>query len=121
MGSANITGFDVDEDALETCWVNLRKMEIGNVDLIQSDIQSIQLANSFDTVVMNPPFGTRNSGIDSAFVLKGMEYSNVVYSLHKTSTREVVTRCFLIFSALIYSIKISIFFASQNHEITKLR
>ena len=46
----------------------------------------------FDTVVMNPPFGTRNTGIDTAFVLKGMEYSNVVYSLHKTSTRDVCTK-----------------------------
>ena len=38
---------------------------------------------------MNPPFGTRNTGVDTAFVLKGMEYASTVYSLHKTSTREV--------------------------------
>jgi predicted RNA methylase len=37
---------------------------------------------------MNPPFGTRVAGIDTQFVLKGMQNSNVVYSLHKTSTRE---------------------------------
>ncbi len=43
----------------------------------------------FDTVVMNPPFGTRRAGIDTAFVMQGMKYANVVYSLHKTSTREV--------------------------------
>jgi predicted RNA methylase len=47
------------------------------------------LCADFDTVVMNPPFGTRNTGIDTAFVLKGMEYASVVYSLHKTSTRDV--------------------------------
>lgn len=41
---------------------------------------------------MNPPFGTRNTGIDTAFVLKGMEYASTVYSLHKTSTRDV-SRC----------------------------
>lgn len=38
---------------------------------------------------MNPPFGTRNAGIDTAFVVKAMEVANVAYSLHKTSTREV--------------------------------
>ena len=43
----------------------------------------------FDTVVMNPPFGTRNTGIDTVFLLNAMKISNVVYSLHKTSTREV--------------------------------
>lgn len=37
---------------------------------------------------MNPPFGTRHAGIDTTFVLKGMEYANVVYSLHKSSTRD---------------------------------
>ena len=41
---------------------------------------------------MNPPFGTRIAGIDTKFVLKGMANSNVVYSLHKTSTREHFVR-----------------------------
>lgn len=90
MGTYTVTGFEVDADAIETCWVNLQKMEVGNVDVIQTDVQSINLSTAFDTVVMNPPFGTRNAGIDSAFVLKGMKNANVVYSLHKTSTREVL-------------------------------
>jgi predicted RNA methylase len=38
---------------------------------------------------MNPPFGTRNTGIDTVFLLNAMRISKVVYSLHKTSTREV--------------------------------
>lgn len=92
MGAASVTGFDVDQDALDTCWVNLQKLEIDNVDLVQTDIQSVNLAFDFDTVVSNPPFGTRNAGIDTAFVTKGMENSSVVYSLHKTSTREHFVR-----------------------------
>lgn len=43
----------------------------------------------FDTIVMNPPFGTRNTGIDTIFLLNAMKNARVVYSLHKTSTREV--------------------------------
>lgn len=53
----------------------------------------------FDTIVMNPPFGTRNTGVDTAFVLKGMEYASTVYSLHKTSTRDVRHACFPFFQA----------------------
>jgi predicted RNA methylase len=41
---------------------------------------------------MNPPFGTRIPGIDTEFVLKGMKHANVVYSLHKTSTRDHFVR-----------------------------
>jgi len=38
---------------------------------------------------MNPPFGTRKAGIDTIFVKKAMDNANVVYSLHKTTTRDV--------------------------------
>lgn len=43
-----------------------------------------------DTVVMNPPFGTRKKGADMEFLSAAMKVaSQAVYSLHKTSTREV--------------------------------
>lgn len=43
----------------------------------------------FDTVLMNPPFGTKhNEGIDMKFLEVALKLSNnAVYSLHKTSTR----------------------------------
>lgn len=45
----------------------------------------------FDTVLMNPPFGTKsNAGIDLKFLRMGtMLSSNTVYSLHKSTTRLV--------------------------------
>jgi predicted RNA methylase len=57
MGCANVIGVDVDSDALDTCWVNIHKLDIQNVDIIQSDIQTIKFSSRFDTVVSNPPFG----------------------------------------------------------------
>lgn len=46
----------------------------------------------FDTVIMNPPFGTKNNaGIDMKFLEVAIRLSsNVVYSLHKSSTRDYV-------------------------------
>jgi rRNA N6-adenosine-methyltransferase METTL5 len=89
LGAASIASFDVDQEALDTAWVNINKLEITNIDLTLIDIQSLTLAPGFkfDTVIMNPPFGTRNTGIDTAFIEKAMLYSNVIYSLHKSSTR----------------------------------
>ncbi|XP_044463578.1 rRNA N6-adenosine-methyltransferase METTL5-like isoform X3 [Mangifera indica] len=41
-----------------------------------------------DTVVMNPPFGTRRKGADMDFLSVALKVaSGAVYSLHKTSTR----------------------------------
>lgn len=47
----------------------------------------------FDMVVMNPPFGTRNKGIDVLFLqhaIKSVVDGGAVYSLHKSTTREHV-------------------------------
>ena len=58
-------GFDIDEDALRICQRNLAELEIGQVELVNGDIN--QLENSedfrrrFDTVIMNPPFGTKHN------------------------------------------------------------
>jgi rRNA N6-adenosine-methyltransferase METTL5 len=93
-GAISVTGFDCDQDALDIAQKNIENLDIHEVELVQVDISSLNLAQlpsgypNFDTVVMNPPFGTRNTGIDSEFVLKGMNSASVVYSLHKTSTRD---------------------------------
>jgi len=95
LGASYVLGVDVDEDALEICSSNLEEFEMTNVDLLQSDVTSLlgqtRLYGSFDTVVMNPPFGTKhNQGIDMVFLQAALKLSsNSVYSLHKTSTREV--------------------------------
>ena len=51
----------------------------------------------FDTVLMNPPFGTKpgNKGIDMVFLetgLKLVKRGGAVYSMHKSSTREHIQK-----------------------------
>lgn len=48
----------------------------------------------FDTVIMNPPFGTkRNAGMDVQFLEMATKLATKsVYSLHKTSTRDYVLK-----------------------------
>jgi predicted RNA methylase len=43
MGSSYTVGFDVDQEALDNAWVNCRKLEIYDVDMVQTDIQSLSL------------------------------------------------------------------------------
>lgn len=46
-----------------------------------------------DTVIMNPPFGTRQKGVDMEFLRAAFKLSrHSVYSLHKTSTRDFIGR-----------------------------
>ncbi len=95
LGAGFVTGFEIDPDALETFSENKSAFEMENLDLIQVDVLSgipECMNKQFDTVVMNPPFGTKhNKGVDMSFVQQGLRLATkAVYSLHKTSTRKHV-------------------------------
>lgn len=51
LGSSLTIGFDVDEEALDNAWVNCRKLDIYDIDLVQTDVQTLQLTHG--TVAMN--------------------------------------------------------------------
>jgi len=91
LGSSHVIGIDVDPIALRDATENIVKLE-AEVELLMSDVSYLPFSHKVDTTVMNPPFGTRNKGIDLVFLKKAIELSKVsVYSLHKSSTREVCT------------------------------
>lgn len=74
---------------------NVVEMELPGVDCVNCDVlQEINKTQNrwyraFDTVVMNPPFGTKhNAGMDMKFLAAGLKLARTaVYSLHKSSTR----------------------------------
>ena len=45
MGSSFTLGFDVDEDALDNAWVNCRKLDIFDIELVQLDLLSLQISH----------------------------------------------------------------------------
>ncbi|KZC12793.1 PREDICTED: methyltransferase-like protein 5 [Dufourea novaeangliae] len=94
LGASHVLGFEIDSDALEIHSRNCNDIELF-VEVIQCDVLQYlpgKFEKYFDTVVMNPPFGTKhNSGIDMKFLEISMKLaSRAVYSLHKTSTRNYI-------------------------------
>jgi len=85
MGAKEIVGVDVDEQALALAKENAETAEV-EVGWIQSDIEKIK--GKFDSVIMNPPYGTRTIHADTGFLEKAFQLAPVVYSIHKSSTRE---------------------------------
>ncbi|KAL6898099.1 hypothetical protein ACP4OV_006695 [Aristida adscensionis] len=77
LDAEHVIGIDIDTQSLELAQENA------------DDLESLLV----DTVVMNPPFGTRRKGADMEFLSMGLKVaSRAVYSLHKTSTREHIKR-----------------------------
>lgn len=100
MGATNVLALDVDASALQLAIENANQMDVEEaVDFLQVDLTSEQFWSKapprrpFDTVVMNPPFGTKRKGVDMAFLQVAAQLSRgSVYSLHKTSTREFIAK-----------------------------
>ncbi|CAD6575176.1 MAG: hypothetical protein CYPHOPRED_005596 [Cyphobasidiales sp. Tagirdzhanova-0007] len=96
-------GIDVDAAALATARQNLEEADIENqVEFLLADVAQLNNASplldrlksaKFDTVIMNPPFGTKVKGIDMAFLEVAAKLANTsIYSLHKSSTREYIQK-----------------------------
>ena len=99
MGAGANIGIDIDTEALEQTRSNLD--DVGaECKLIQGNVQELLAKNDeeilhliADTVVMNPPFGTKTKGADMDFLRFAARVAKkAIYSLHKTSTRDHVLR-----------------------------
>ncbi|KAE9588179.1 putative S-adenosyl-L-methionine-dependent methyltransferase [Lupinus albus] len=93
LGAEHVLGIDIDPESLEIAYLNAEELEV-DIDFIHSSIKDLGWRGQFvDTVIMNPPFGTRTKGADLDFLSVALKVaSQAVYSLHKTSTRDHVKR-----------------------------
>ena len=89
LGAKYVLGIDIDLESLQTAWSNSRRLGT-NTDWALSDIDSIR--GNFDTVIMNPPFGTKREHSDIKFLQVAMRLGKVIYSIHKSATYSFLSR-----------------------------
>ncbi|GAA6007115.1 hypothetical protein JCM11491_001515 [Sporobolomyces phaffii] len=122
MGADSVTSVDIDPDALALAKENVEAVEMeDHIEFVHAAIGTTAAPTTTttttvavpgdsvpvfdptsliedddqrpDTVVMNPPFGTWNKGIDAVFLEVGCRVAKTaVYSLNKSSTREFLER-----------------------------
>ena len=96
LGASQVTAFEIDQVAVAKIIENCEDIDLP-IDIINCDVLQMlpgKFNKIFDTVIMNPPFGTKhNAGIDMKFLeIASSMATNAIYSLHKTSTRAHVLR-----------------------------
>jgi putative methylase len=84
MGSMKVVGLDIDETAIAIARENAVAAGV-QVEWLVSAIDEVD--GKYDTVLMNPPYGTRSPHLDVRFLERAFELAPVSYSLHKSSTR----------------------------------
>ncbi len=85
MGCTKVVGVDIDEIAIALARENAVGAGV-QVKWLVSDIDKLE--GRFDTVIMNPPYGTRSPHRDVRFLERAFELAPVSYSIHKSSTRK---------------------------------
>ena len=95
-----VVSFELDRDAIEVMEENYEHYEvegtIEHVDILQEFATDSKYLNYFDTILMNPPFGTKgNEGIDMDLIkaaTKALKPGGQLFSLHKASTRQFIEK-----------------------------
>jgi len=86
---ANVTGFEIDEEAINIAkeYSEKNKLEITWTN------QPIEVIDEiFDTVIMNPPFGAQRPGADKIFLEKAMNIANHIWTIHLSETRKFIKK-----------------------------
>jgi putative methylase len=87
MGAELAMGVDVDPGAVTVARSNAEMLGL-DLEISQGDVSSI--SGSFDTVLMNPPFGAQTRHADRAFIEKAVALAPVSYSLHNDGSQEFI-------------------------------
>lgn len=94
LGAKRVIMVEIDKNALGIAKTNISKLKseswnIGNegreIDIRNMDILDIE--EKGDTVIENPPFGTKVRHNDRYFLEKAVKTANIVYSLHKSESK----------------------------------
>jgi putative methylase len=89
LGAAEVVGIDVDPLAIEVAERNAKRARV-EVAWRHADVSAAE--GPFDTVLMNPPFGSQTKHADLPFLDKALSVSSVVYSFHNGVTEDFVSR-----------------------------
>lgn len=91
LGAKKVFFIEKDKNALEICKENISSVKEfihGKFELLNKDISDFN--ETVDVVIENPPFGTKIEHADKLFLEKAFKTASIIYSIHKTSTKEFV-------------------------------
>ena len=91
LGAGKVYFVDNDKDAIEICRKNIAAAvgeESAKAVIIAADVADF--TNKADTIIQNPPFGTKTKHADKEFLLQAFKAANVAYSMHKIETVDFV-------------------------------
>ena len=85
LGARYVVGIDIDRLALKVASDSCRRLDL-EIDWLLGEVGSLR--GKVDTILMNPPFGTKRRHADVKFLKVALKLGKVIYTIHKASTRQ---------------------------------
>ncbi len=89
LGAKKVYFVDVDKKAIAQCKKNVDQFSFDG-EVVYLNEEMLDVAIQVDVVIMNPPFGTTTNTADRTFLEKAMQSAEIIYSFHKSSTKEFI-------------------------------
>jgi len=92
LGAQCTKGIDIDPHAIEGAKANAFLLDV-DVEFIVADVRDTALPKrlgSFDTVIMNPPFGAQNVHADRPFIDLALSIAPVTYSIFNAGSAQFI-------------------------------
>lgn len=93
LGAKSVYLIEKDLSAIETIQKNIDRLKseiTGKIEVINKDITGF--SKKINTIIMNPPFGTKQKHADKAFLEQAFKCAPVIYTIHKTSTENFINK-----------------------------
>ena len=87
MLGAKVTGYEIDDDALMLAIDYSKKNDL-DIKWVSMAIENV--SESYDTVLMNPPFGSQRPGADAIFLEKALNVSSNIWTIHMAETKDFI-------------------------------
>ncbi|MHB1650168.1 MAG: METTL5 family protein [Thermoplasmataceae archaeon] len=87
LGADSVLGIDIDQDQIRVANINGQGTGIKFLTMDVSDV-----SGHFDTVIMNPPFGSVVKAADRPFMEKAVEIGDKIYAIHNMKGVEFVSK-----------------------------
>lgn len=122
LGAREALGVDVDPRAIEVSRRNAQRAH-ADVEWRCADVTDVD--GAFDTVLMNPPFGSQAKHADLPFLGQALSRAQVVYSFHNAVTeaflkRRIEAEGARITDRLVYEFPLPKTFAFQRSEVRRM-
>ncbi len=92
LGAKIVTGVEIDQKAVAVANKNATLLNV-DINFIVADVNDATLKEhigTFDTVIMNPPFGAQNAHADRPFIDLALQIGKVTYGIFNVGSRQFI-------------------------------